>query len=220
MKINNQTTRKEIHFNWLVTIFIAFACGCEGLDKQSIRPDPESILLGFLQSEYYFHDLYEPPDTAFIVKDTASTHYDFWDGLHKYSGSESICDSCGGWALNTGDGMYSGIAMLDWDRHSETYTTNLGTYADDVVSRLEDLNWDTNNWDWPPKISSAWRNPDRNERSGGLDTSLHMFGRAIDFDGENQEQLDLLFQAVYDVGGKGIKKNEPTGWMHAKFPPF
>lgn len=216
----NQGTRKWIPFAWSL-ILIAFICGCEGLPGKKIRPDPGSYLVVELQWEYSFRYLYEPPDSAFTTKNVASPYYKFWDGKHKPPNSDDICGTCAGEALNTGDELYSGIALLDWDRHSETYTTHLGTYADSVVRRLSVTGWDTLNWQWPPKISSAWRNPARNERiPDALDTSLHMFGRAIDFDGDNQDQLNLLFNAVYYVGGRGVKKDEPTGWMHSKFPPF
>lgn len=215
-----QGTRKRILFSWSL-ILTAFICGCEGLPEESIRPDPGSFLVEELQWEYSFRDLYEPPDSAFITKNVASTYYDFWDGKHKPPNSDDICGTCAGWALNTGDELYSGIALLDWDRHSESYTTHLGTYADLVVNEVAGLGWDTLNWAWPPKISSAWRNPARNERiPGSSDTSLHMFGRAIDFDGTNQAQLDLLYDAVYQAGGVPEKENYPTGWIHSSWPPY
>jgi len=183
-----------------ILILITLIYSCEGLGEESIRPEP---------------------DSAFIVKDTASTYYWFWDGKHLSGNSDDICGTCAGRALNTGDRTYSGIALLDWDRHSETYTTNLGSYADLVVEQLTDLGWDSLNWAWPPLISSAWRNPDRNARiPGSSPTSLHMFGRAIDFEGIDSTQLDLIYDAVYNTGGTPTRENYPTGWIHSSWPPY
>ncbi len=218
---NNQQIQTRKNLLYFLIVLTVLIYNCTGLGEENIRPESGSVLVGMLRDEYAFFNLYVPPDSAFIVKDTSSNYYWFWDGGHLSGNSDDICNTCAGRALNTGDRAFSGIAMLDWDRHSESYTTNLGSYADLMVEQLASLGWDTLNWAWPPLISSAWRNPDRNDRIlGSSSTSKHMFGRAIDFEGVDATQLDLIFQAVDNAGGTAIPENYPTGWIHSKWPPY
>lgn len=219
MNMSNQTFIRQIPFYWLL-IFVISICACTGLEPDPFRPELGDPLATELRQEYQSFNLYVPPDTAFILKNVASDRYAFWDRGHLRPNSNEICGTCAGEALNTADEKYSDIALLDWDRHQERYTTNLGIYADDVVDELAVIGWDTLFWAWPPKISSAWRNPARNDSIPDSDpNSLHMFGRAIDFDGENGTQLDILKIAVQNAGGTPTEEDYPTGWIHSSWPP-
>ncbi|WP_428624992.1 D-Ala-D-Ala carboxypeptidase family metallohydrolase, partial [Sedimenticola sp.] len=57
------------------------------------------------------------------------------------------------------------------------------------------------------EVSSAYRNPERNERVGGTKESRHMLGRAIDFDFQALPVLDegaSLLQQLQQYTGRGI----------------
>jgi hypothetical protein len=68
----------------------------------------------------------------------------------------------------------------------------------------------------PLRLNSVWRNPQRNEAAGGVRTSRHQFGNAIDLDitaaaaGKTIAQLFCILQTAADTVGSAFAERLST----------
>lgn len=171
-----------IIFLLLILISIFSSQGCEPGD---VPPDPslDTALVTQLQTEYSTYGASTiPPFNAFTSREN-SGYYSLWDPDHLTVGN--------GYGLNTSDSIYSGIAILRYYAPNSAKAIDLK--ADEVVENYYDI--DTTAM-WPVPISSAYRNPRRNNEKGGGQNSYHIYGRAIDFDNDNNLEHA---QAVWDA---------------------
>jgi len=179
-------TKNSIPLQLIFALLFVFGCG------SNPPPDPpvSAELISLLKQDYIDNGYNAPPDDAFTNEEN-SIYYQFWDGGHLHGN---------GFALNTSDMEFSGIAILDW-------IVNLGIKADEVM----DIYLGNNGTDIVP-ISSAYRNPSRNIMVGGSDNSYHIWGRAIDFDGYTDEENIAIYEAAEETDY--VELILEPGWVH------
>lgn len=182
-RIINQHNGQSVFVVGVVSAFVAIgSIGCEAVTTDGISPGYTDSLRIQLQDEYSeFEAPKTPPDNAFVSSED-SHWYTFWDGGHISFGN--------GQALNTADEKYQGIAII-------SYYVNLDTKADEVMDNYFTIIADTG--DVVP-ISSAYRNPARNDLVSDNPNSLHMYGQAIDFDNDNTDPPTQA-QNIWDAAG-------------------
>ncbi|MBA7573082.1 hypothetical protein ES708_14877 [subsurface metagenome] len=193
-----------------ISIVILIGSECpEPEPPETYDPDLPLEHIDELRDEYSTYSLTVPPRSAFSAGTRAySANYQFWTADHLTCPTcPGICTYCRGTGLNTSDPYWAIIAILDWE-------VELGVKADQVNDELTS-EWSGNVPIW---ITSAYRNPARNMRiPGHSPTSNHMFGHAIDFDGESPAENDMIRDAVSEAGGNPVPEGGGYGWIHANF---
>jgi len=197
---------------WIFPVIVGlYFSGC------SSTPAPEDgsgtfadTTLAFLRADYSELGLVAPPTTAFTGYENSS-RYVFWDGGHLGVGN--------GYALNTSGEDYETIAIIRW-------IVELDVKSDDVMGHYV-----LGSGNPIIKISSAYRDPVHNSGiPNSSPNSLHMFGRAIDWDTDNTL---IQGQQVYDAavltnsielfnepGERSYRPysgdtSGPTNWIHS-----
>ncbi len=183
---------------WLFPLIGIFFLALTGCREDKIKSDPDvgdepttpnnNSTLDSLIAEY---TTFNAPKTNLTYYDftnfTFSNYYIFWDGGH-ITGH--------GKALNTGDTEYQNLAIL------RTFVS-LESRADDLMEEyfaIAGLDSNSANAMW---ISSAYRNPRRNDQVDGAVNSLHIYGQAIDFDNDNTDPPTQA-QQIWDAANATV----------------